>query len=947
MRDIKPLKYWIPRLKFNVKPATNQRYKVAYKLKDGDNLGGVWTTISDNYEFDPDGNGVGGKLEITNPQDDAKYIVRFTDIFNKHTYFEFNTGINMGLSDSPYYNKTLFPGQIYDWWQGGLSSLGMPEKDTDAVVFYKANGKKGVSIDIDNWYSLLAMSGDNTVINPVVADIPVNVVEDKFNYTLTGFKINAIGGKATFIALPSHRFDEGANGFVSGRAYYSEDGGGGISAYDICTGATFGFAFHMDENTDGEQTLAFFDNSKTAKLNPTAKYAWRMTISPAGIKTYTTINGVNNTLTDNTPVAYGRWHYIMIREDETYICTMNNKSGEGNGSPTLRKLTALTAIMTPQKSDMMNINNNAVTSLNFGSHDTIGLTVSNIAVGVSHTIVDKILNPDKYLPILRLSGIGDDNQVKWFHDCPKSSTTLVSSARVSFYIPDTIFEDVPFLIPAIGLNNLNVGKIKANIMSGGQSYAEHIFEGFSVPDATNGGTIKYGGLIKNNEYIAENYDIDFTTHPDPVALLGQHYFTKHGTWGGYNGGVNGHNLYFNKDKALVLECHGDQYSGTLKGVAKEGKMTPYTGYGPDVDYHNNSWDQRSNKLTARTGTAIVSNQYYTWGRIDIWMKIPVGCWGVCPAIWFFHYIEVGDTDSRFNKPPYNERNAQGGVADGQYRVVNNEIDIELPSHLTNGTLSDFSQLTNCYFDPNAIDNQLHIGVLNGTPENKGLFRLTNPADPYSRSSWTKVSDAVLTRVQPSFANMKLNNWVGELNSGNGWTVGSSRDAAKDYYTSADMEKEEYLSQLTKVANNDNGYADGEFHKWSIVWLPNTVVLLVDDKYIRENKAFIPFNQMKLTIAGWFPTMRNNAAGCRDTDGIHGVKGAVIAPLTDNPNTSIGTWAGPYANFDVLHLEVSRIKWERYPVGTTVEVNGVKHIIDKEPTSYGESFPESGLRSFVK
>lgn len=47
------------------------------------------------------------------------------------------------------------------------------------------------------------------------------------------------------------------------------------------------------------------------------------------------------------------------------------------------------------------------------------------------------------------------------------------------------------------------------------------------------------------------------------------------------------------------------------------------------------------------------------------------------------------------------------------------------------------------------------------------------------------------------------------------------------------------------------------------------------------------------------------------------------------------------------MKVSRVKYEKYHAGETIEINGKSTKIETEPTCLGESFPESGLRMFVE
>ena len=527
-------------------------------------------------------------------------------------------------------------------------------------------------------------------------------------------------------------------------------------------------------------------------------------------------------------------------------------------------------------------------------------------------------------------------------------------------------------------------------------YTERL-EGLTV------GTHHIAPYVFPEDYIEDSFDINFKelqTTQQKITALKENFFTKHGSWGGYNGGVNGHNCYFNHDGVLVLENHGDRYLGQLKAVGKESipQLEHFTGYGEDL-YVAYPWDNRPNKACLRVGTTLVSNKYFTFGKLDIWMKLPKGIYGVCPAIWFFHYIEVPEGDPRYDSYPYNQRVIHGSADAGFYRVVNNEIDIELPSHLTKGSTSSFEELNNCYFDPIGIDKQTMIGI--GDPSqnedifNTGLFRLTNVNDPYSRDSWQQVPGYAGTYPvswQPSFQNCKFNNWQGEYNSGDGWvheqyyedpiTGVQQTVSARDYYYGTENdganpmvnEKEEYLAIFNHLTDNPDGMADGLFHKWSIQWLPDRTVLYVDDAVVRVNKGFIPFNIMKLTIGTWFPTMPLakevddgwgnitikkcgtkeylDADGVYDQNGIYGEKRAMISPI--GSNKTIGTWAGRWADWEVCQVEIARVKYEKYirnDVVPTYDNDNNGNIIqssvaiDADTTCLSESYPESGLRWF--
>lgn len=222
--------------------------------------------------------------------------------------------------------------------------------------------------------------------------------------------------------------------------------------------------------------------------------------------------------------------------------------------------------------------------------------------------------------------------------------------------------------------------------------------------------------------------------------------------------------------------------------------------------------------------------------------------------------------------------------------------------------------------------------------------------------------------EPSFANCKFNNWLGERESGQGWAApvyedGSIKYTAEEVYKGkegTDILKEEYCSQLLKLSESLAGYADDKFHKWSIAWLPDRTLLYVDDIFISENRDFVPFNQMKLTIGGWFPTMPvayrvtedengdqvKTAIGVTDRDGIHVTPGSVMTILDDTANTSIGTWAGTQANWQICQMEVQSVEYLKYNAGESIVLNGKTSHITEELMTLGESFPESGLRYFI-
>lgn len=958
MRDTYPIKYWIPKLNFTVKPQSSQSYKVQYIKYSDYNANTDWVTVATSYTVDVDGNtSSSNKLEFLNLAENTEYVMRFTDILNRNYDFKFKTGKDVSLADSPYYNKTLFPGQTYDWYINDVGSYSNPDKN-QTKFYFKLDGKKAVTIDTDNWNSLVNLEENGNYFIPSLNDGTYEYITDSNGYNIMGYSFNnTVAGSGKSITLPFVKYN--GTSFVNCTAYWFDDGGGGISLGDVIkNGMNIGFAFLVKDSVTTDQILCGFDTTKTeatAGIANLMRYSITFT-SDCHLKTTYTEGTSVNTVTDTHTLLKNKWYYCILGSTLS-VYTMDAKNG--TNTQTFTTITC-SSILPSSSYFSTNFSASPMLPFYFGSMTTSGVVIARIIGGLvsqyTSDVVNMMLNTFAFMPQLKLSGTTSSNNT-WSYSLPSKCTGAILPTKVSFVIDPDIFTNVATLT---GVPFNSTGTVTAQLMINNVAKDSKTFSGFSYTNTTSGTTVNVGGIIDNSSYKESSYDLVFAEATDPIKSLSEHFFTKHGTWGGYNGGVNGHNIYFNSSGNLILECHGDSYSGSLKGVGKEQDQTTYSGYGGDVTYSSNTWDQRTNKNCLRVGTALVSNKYISYGRVDVNLRLPVGIWGVCPAIWLFHYIELSDSDYRYNLSPYSNRNIQGSNEDGFYRIVNNEIDIEMPSHLTNGIASSWTDVSNAYFDLANIDNQMHIGVSSdASSDNIGLFNLTDIANPNTKSSWAKTSSSIKPRYLPSFQNCKFNNWVGELNSGNGWCTSKVADGvtitAENYYkgtgTALTNQKEEYMSQLTHLVDNEHGYADGKFHKWSIIWLPDRTVLLVDDVVIRENRGFVPFNQMKFTVAGWFPTMavdnKTSPTGVKDSDGIHSTTGTIITPINDNPGTSIGTWAGTQAAFDVLHLEISEIKYTKYNVGDNITINNKTTNITSEPSALGESFPESGLRMFVE
>lgn len=238
VKDIIPIKYWIPKLDFTVRLGISQYFKVMYKIYTDDWNNDVgWTVLREQYLVQPDGTtSESDKLVLSNLVENRTYVLRLVDNRSKNFNFKFKTGRNVALGDSPYYNKLLMPGQIYDWFIQNMDGSDAPNK-VEAEWFYRANGKKGVSMDVDNWGSLISyeqQAGD--VINPMSTYLDTEQVTDKYGVSAMGFAFNNKNALVKkYLSTPNLRLQNGS--YVAWHAYWTFDpkqfggddsGGGGI-----------------------------------------------------------------------------------------------------------------------------------------------------------------------------------------------------------------------------------------------------------------------------------------------------------------------------------------------------------------------------------------------------------------------------------------------------------------------------------------------------------------------------------------------------------------------------------------------------------------------------------------------------------------------------------------------------------------------------------------------
>lgn len=999
------IKYCIPKVTFTKKPSTVQYFNIYVKLFDADEelyILRPWTLYASSVGINPDGTFVysasllnivkDGKLFINNLSEYKEYVIRFVNIFNTafEYIFKFKTSKAMTLKDSSYYGRVLFPEQNYDLHIAGTDQYDLPNKHSVSWFYPLDSHKYEKRYYDEELYSscvpgILSATGGDHYELPTNA--PYNYLELTDPVTNETAILTELKTKEdnSVLWFPDLRFVED---HYEPHAYYDvEDGGGCIALADVAFRKPLCVVYIDSASQESLRCLYHWDTRLLTSLGTPFDvdthycYAYIDQSRHIVCKYYDTTNQQEVTVTSTTTLPANRF-FILDIFNHRYKEWIEDQSEELGGY-----------VSEWQNIDIPIAYSYAAQTYTGSSYGTKiptpfvlgGPNAEKLYVGKFTAIVDsskdnkielKLLRPSLFKAIIDLEFHSTDDQTYTY--------TITN--------PSPKEESIGFVAPKImELINKTVDYVNIKIKSQGDVKHLEVLNGLTV------GRTHVNAYTFAENYIYDDFDVNFAaleTMEEKTTALKETFFTKHGTWGGYNGGVNGHNCYFNHNGVLVLENHGDKYKGDVKAVGKEGLQTldDYTGYGGDL-YTNYGWDSRTNKQCLRVGTTLVSNKYFTFGKVDVWMKLPKGIYGVCPAIWFFHYIEVPEGDPRYDQYPYNQRVQQGSQDDGFYRVVNNEIDIELPSHLTKGSADSFSDLAHCYFDPIAMDDKMMIGI--GKPSdnedilNTGLFRLKTPSNPYDRSSWEQVPGYAgwyPLNYQPSFQNCKFNNWQGEYNSGDGWGHPATYEdeyyqehtvSAEDYYKGTDNdgpnpllnEKEEYLAIFQHLSDDPDGIADNRFHKWTIEWLPDRTVLYVDDECIRVNKGFVPFNVMKLTIGTWFPTMPlgmivgnkvkkcntqqyEQAQGVIDQNGIYGTKKALINPINDQK--PIGTWAGPPADWEVCQVEISRVKYTKYSRNDSIQTydndqNGARIpdtvVVNTDPTYYGESYPESGLRWF--
>lgn len=583
-------------------------------------------------------------------------------------------------------------------------------------------------------------------------------------------------------------------------------------------------------------------------------------------------NGVTQTANSQYALEINKWYLFDLRVN---LSTPANNVGilyHPQGNVNFDNISNITQNMITASKSPVFIGRDPFLEVNYSNFILSRFYYAPTTTFTSYDLY-RIQDPWGYVPKVEFSPVGQPTTV---HTLPNANINKFDNVKLSFVLPEGF---------------LPSGTYNGWILNG------------------NGNKLHQLNNLVITQFTKDNvgFDINFETgvFTDKLTEFKNTFYSFHGQWGGANGGINSNLIYGNpNNKSIIFECHGDLYNGSVQGIGKVSKDGTTTGYG-ELKFHDIPADPKYLQAwKTRTGAVAVTQKYCGYGEWSTWMKVPVGAYGFSPALWFFHYQEIYPNDSRWDY--WIGRGAKPYGGNDPYMVINHEIDMELPSHITQGVFATWAELGLAYFDPLVIDNQIHVAVEeDASNANVGLFRLTNPLQPNLRASWTKVSDTWKLVNQPSMSACKFNNWVGEKASGSGWA----------YDQQSYLDAEEYAAKLTKLEHN---YADGQFHKWTIKWYADRTELWIDDIFIRDNKAFVPFIPGRLTFGGWFPS---------------GVSANDETYWDYSPQRA---WAGFPANFKTMNLEIKRISFTPY---SDITAGG-------ENEYFSESFPETSLREII-
>ncbi|HEY0612301.1 MAG TPA: glycoside hydrolase family 16 protein, partial [Chitinophaga sp.] len=439
-------------------------------------------------------------------------------------------------------------------------------------------------------------------------------------------------------------------------------------------------------------------------------------------------------------------------------------------------------------------------------------------------------NPDRYLNPIYPVGIleGYLNQEEPY-SIPRKNISVIEDGRVVFILPP----DVP--------------------TSSRRFYIQQ-------------GHIKFPAVDIHISYLGKvEYPVELDFSPEGGGGYSFKYVFRplEKGWGGANGGVSRKHIYMQNDGLLVLEAHGDYYNGLSQGTSEDGTLK----------YHDHPEDPSTPlPWTTRVGAAIVSKDYYGYGRYIVEAKLPPEM-GVAPAFWISNYSKIYPQDTRFEEVVARGLHIQGDQYNGRYYVVEkNEIDMELPSNNVSRTFYSLDDMVSSYYAISWTGQRVAV-VEDPDPANIGTWQLMNGTAPDQLASWTKISDEIQALHQPRKDNARCSNWKGEIGYGDGSNP-----------------EDEFVTMPTNIGID---VWDGEFHEFRFDWYADRIEFYVDGGLILVSRHLVPDVAGRWKIGLWFPSKQGNAD----------------QPWRLDPYSA---WAGPTAAWKYQKMFIKRIAHTPFP-----------------------------------